>query len=309
MDVALIGYSGFVGSNLCACIPMCKKYNSKNIADAFDSEPELLIYSAVPAAMFIANSNPSEDFDIVLNAIENIKKIKAKRVVLISTVAVYDKTINVDETHDIDDSLLLPYGENRYYLEKWVLNNYANSLVIRLPAIYGINLKKNFIYDFINIIPKMLNKEKYDILSSKNAIIADNYILMDDNFYHCKNENSFELYNYFVNSDFNALSFTDSRSIYQFYNLSNLWRDIEISLKNNLRLINLCTEPVSINELFKYITGKEFVNELNKKPFNYDIKTRHYKLFGGKNCYLRDKNQVLDDVKSFVELEIKRKWG
>lgn len=309
MNIALIGYSGFVGSNLNKSISTCKKYNSKNIGDSYNTEPDLLIYSAVPATMFIANSNPSEDFKLICNAIENIKKICAKRVVLISTIAVYDETTNVDENHIIDDSLTLPYGRNRYYLEQWVLDNCNNSLIVRLPAIYGINLKKNFIYDLINIIPKMLKKDKYENLSKENSIVAEKYRLMEDGFYHCIDESSYELYSYFKNSDFNALSFTDSRSIYQFYNLSNLWTDINIALVNNIQVLNISTEPVSITELYRYITGEGFVNELDTKPFNYDIKTIHSDLFNGDNGYLKNKQEILNDIKEFVELEIKRKWG
>jgi hypothetical protein len=52
-------------------------------------------------------------------------------------------------------------------LKKWVEENYNEHLIVRLPAIYGENLKKNFIYDYINYIPAMLTEEKYSELSKK----------------------------------------------------------------------------------------------------------------------------------------------
>ena len=309
MKTALVGYTGFVGSNLDNSHAFDGRYNSKNIEEAYGSEPDILVYSAVPAAMFIANSNPEEDFNIIKGAIENIKRIAAKRVVLISTVAVYDKTTGVDELHIINEDNILPYGRNRLYLEKWVTDNCENSLVVRLPAIYGLNLKKNFIYDYINVIPKMLNKAKYDELVICNAIIKDNYELLPDNFYHCIHDDSKELYEFFVNFSFNATLFTDSRSIYQFYNLSRLWSDIEFAIENRIRLLNITTEPVMVSEVYEVLSGKKFKNEMNKQPFDYDIKSIHDALFGGTNGYFLDKEAVLADLKEYVDMEIQKKWG
>ena len=50
-----------------------------------------------------------------------------------------------------------PYGLNRYYLEAWARKQYPNALIVRLPGLYGYNIKKNFIYDYMNVIPTMLN--------------------------------------------------------------------------------------------------------------------------------------------------------
>ncbi len=309
MKTALVGYSGFVGTNLAKNMEFTNLYNSKNIEDAFNTKPDLLVYSGVPATMFIANANPQKDFEIILEAIENIKKIDAKRVVLISTVAVYDTTIKVDEKHSINEKDILPYGKNRLYLEKWVLKNCDNSLVVRLPAIYGDNLKKNFIYDYINIIPKMLNQNKYDELSRLDAIIENSYELQVDNFYHCKDANNMRLYNFFLGNSFNATHFTDSRSNYQFYNLNNLCKDVNTALKENIRLLNITTEPVSVAEVYKYLCGKEFTNYLSKDPFDYNVKSIYAELFGGNDGYMLGKEQVLNDIKEFVEREIKIKWA
>ena len=311
MKTALVGYTGFVGSNLSASYDFTNLYNSKNIETAYGTEPDLLVYAALPAAMFKANANPNTDFTDVLQAIENIKAIKAKRVVLISTVAVYDRTFDVDETHVIDAEQLLPYGKNRLYLERWIAENYENSLIVRLPALYGVNLKKNFIYDYINVIPSMLNEKKYQELVSESELIKAAYTLSDDKFYHmtATGTEKKEAYKFFSTNTFNAISFTDSRSIYQFYNLGRLWSDIEIALMNKIRLLNISTEPVSVAEVYKLLCGKEIINELAKPPYNYDIKSVHAELFGGQNGYLIKKEEELADLKKYVEQEKQRIWG
>lgn len=308
MNKALVGYTGFVGSNIYDLTTFDRVYNSKNIEDAYGTCPDILVYSAVPSAMFIANQNPCEDFDYIKCAIENIKKIQAKRVVLISSIAVYDCTFDVDENYEIKEDKLLPYGKNRLYLEKWVTEKCKDSVIVRLPAIYGNNLKKNFVYDYINIIPTMLNKSKYVQLKKANSLIENYYVLSDDGFYHCLDSKSKELYLFFKNNDFNATLFTDSRSNYQFYNLKNLWKDILIAIQNNICILNITTEPLNVGELYFYLTGEIFVNELGKKPFDYNVRSIYAELFGGNNGYFMNKYGVMKDLKNYIDMEIKKKW-
>lgn len=311
MKTALVGYTGFVGSNLSRSYDFTDRYNSKNIETAYGTEPDLLVYAGLPAAMFKANANPEADFADILQAIENIKAIRPKQIVLISSVAVYDQTFDVDEMHKIDEEVLLPYGKNRLYLEKWVAENYEDSLIVRLPALYGVNLKKNFIYDYINVIPAMLNEKKYQELAGENELIASAYALADDKFYHLAVDGDAKkkVYEYFSSASFNAICFTDSRSVYQFYNLGRLWSDIQIALENCVGLLNIATEPVNVAEVYMALSGKEFKNELAKPPFNYDIKTIHAALYGGERGYLVKKEDELADLKRYVDEEKKRIWG
>ena len=51
MKSALVGYTGFVGTNLNASYEFDGLYNSKNVKDAYGLEPKLLVYSGLPAAM------------------------------------------------------------------------------------------------------------------------------------------------------------------------------------------------------------------------------------------------------------------
>jgi len=311
MRTALVGYTGFVGSNLKASYQFTELYNSKNIQEAYGTEPDLLVYAGLPAAMFKANANPRADFTDILQAIENIKAINPKQVVLISSVAVYDRTYDVDENYVIDTEQLLPYGKNRLYLEKWVEEHYEVGLIVRLPALYGINLKKNFIYDYINVIPAMLNEKKYRELAGESTLIGEAYTLADDKFYHltATGNRKKKVYEYFSTASFNAISFTDSRSVYQFYNLGRLWSDIQDALNNDIHLLNIVTEPVSVAEVYRVLAGHEFKNELAKVPYNYDIKSIHASLFGGENRYLVNRDDELADLKKYVDEEKRRVWG
>lgn len=308
----LVGYTGFVGSNILSKHDFSGLFNSKNIKEAYGKNPDLLVYSGVPAEMFLANQFPEKDLSLMDEAIANITKINPKKLVLISTISVLSSHKTKDEEEAIDKEKLLPYGKNRRYLEEWVINNMEDYHIVRLPALYGENLKKNFIYDFIHLIPPMLNQAKYDEQRSKNADIEKYYQGGEDGFYRLKNlmpEERKSLRDYYANNDFNALKFTDSRSRYQFYGLADLWHDIEIAINNGIRVLNLMTEPVSVSELYAALVpenDKPFINELNKEPFDYDCHTKYSVLFNGKNGYIQDKQEVLNNIVKFVRGEISK---
>lgn len=299
---ALVGYTGFVGSNLYEAGEFDAVYNSKNIQEAFGTNPDLLVYAGLRAEKYLANNEPKKDLEQIRIAENNILRINPKKLVLISTIDVFKKPSGVDENSVIETDGLHAYGYNRYLLECWVRENYPDALIIRLPGLFGKNIKKNFIYDFINVIPFMLKEDKYLELSQKNPEIMNYYVKQDNGFYKVsvKDEEREGLKNMFKESGFSALNFTDSRSRYQFYYLRNLWADINTALKAGIKLWHPATEPVSAEELYKYLTGEEFVNELDGIPADYDYRTIHDTAFGGSSGYISDKAKVLKDIKRFV---------
>ena len=189
-----------------------------------------------------------------------------------------------------------------------VANEFENYTIIRLPGLFGENIKKNFIYDLINVIPSMLNEEKFMQLFSKDNFIKDYYLKQANGFYKCKQVTELErneLKQYFNKIGFSALNFTDSRGVFQFYNLDYLAEHIKIAIKNNIKLLNLAVEPVSVNEIFKAIKGTNFVNEVAKVVPRYDYKTKYTEIFNGKNGYIFNKQFVLEDIMKFVEEKTK----
>ena len=108
---------------------------------------------------------------------------------------------------------------------------------------------------------------------------------------------------FFFNIGFSALNFTDSRGLFQFYNLKYLSKHIDLLLKNNVKLANLPTEPISIKELYQFVSNKTFENEFlskDKIPY-YNFKTKYTNILGGENGYIYDKRFILNDIKSFIK--------
>lgn len=301
---ALVGYTGFVGSNIYAVEHFDYVFNSKNINEAFGLQPDLLVYAGLRAEKYLANNLPEKDMELIVQAEENIKNINPKKLVLISTVDVLKFPKDVDENTVVETTNLQAYGYNRYILECWVRENYPDALIIRLPGLFGKNIKKNFIYDYMNRIPFMLKEGKMKELAEREPRLLNYYNLEDNGFYKLgfvtEDEKIF-LKQKFIELGFTALNFTDSRSKYQFYPLSRLWNDIEIALENEIRLFHLATEPISAGELYTYLTGETFVNELSGVPADYNFKTVHDKKFDGKNGYILNKEQILQMIKEFVD--------
>lgn len=300
---ALVGYTGFVGSNIFAKGKIDKAFNSKNINEAYGLKPDVLIYAGLRAEKYLANNAPERDMEQIYQAMENIEKISPDKLVLISTIDVFKNPVGVDENSEIECDGLHAYGLNRYRMECMVREKYKDALIIRLPGLFGINIKKNFIYDFINIIPFMLRKDKLEELSGQDDDLRNFYKCHDNGFYRCielnRNEKK-KLQEKFKKLGFTALNFTDSRSIYQFYPLERLWDDIQKALKYDIRLFHPATEPVSAAELYKYLTGNEFKNEMGKVYAFYDYRTIYSEMFGGKNGYILTRDQVLEAIAYFV---------
>ncbi|MDR1181342.1 MAG: hypothetical protein LBL13_05140 [Bacteroidales bacterium] len=303
----LVGYTGFVGSNLNTEHQFDGVFNSKNIKAAFGCNPDLCVYSGIRSEKFIAEADPKNDMVSIENAVENIKKINPKRLVLISTIDVFKNPNGMDETVTIDSNGLTAYGLNRYRLECLATNIVKDCHILRLPGLFGKNIKKNFIYDLINFLPSILNQTQFNEFSMKEPLISEHYHFFKPGFYklECTTNARLALREAFMRIGFSALQFTDSRAVFQFYNLNHLWKHIKITIENEIRLLHVAVEPVAVKDIYRLINGYEFVNEFleeNKIP-NYNFRTKYDELFNGKKGYIFNKEQVLHEIIDFVRRE------
>ena len=300
---ALVGYTGFVGGHLYAGGGYDRVYNSKNIEESFGTEPDLLVFAGLRAEKYLANREPGEDLARIREAQENIRRIGAKRVVLISTIDVFKTPVLVDEMAEVDTEGLQPYGYHRYLLEQWVREHYGDALIIRLPGLFGKGIKKNFIYDYIHVIPAMLKAEKFAELSERAPVLREYFAPLPNGFYksHVPADKEEDVKGIFRSLGFSALNFTDSRSCFQFYNLSRLPEDMEKALHAGLKVFHPATPPVSAGELYQYLSGEKFENILPSPPAMYDYRTRYASVFGGKDGYICTKGQILEEICSFVK--------
>lgn len=149
MTTALVGYTGFVGSNLASRHKFDDLYNTNNIHEIAGKSYKLVVSGANRADSFRINQNPEEDLRDVTSLVDQLSKTTIEKLVLISTVCVYPGDTSPDETTLLTEHGLTPYGQNRLHQERR-LGEIFDTTIIRLPQLYGDNLKKGVIYDLLN---------------------------------------------------------------------------------------------------------------------------------------------------------------
>jgi len=103
----------------------------------------------------------------------------------------------------------------------------------------------------------------------------------------------------------NNLEQINPKGQFQFYYLEHLTRDIDIGLRNHLKVLNVTSEPTSVSEVARVCLDHEFENDMDAPGARYDFRSRHAALFGGHDGYLYDREQVLADLREFVARERK----
>lgn len=144
------------------------QYHSQNIKEAYNTQPDILIYAGVPGYKWIANENPLNDMKLMDDAYLNIKKIKAKEIILISTIDALASKNQSNWSH---------YGQNRLDLEQRVMNDFKNISIIRLPGLIGRHVKKNIWFDIHHPYPSELGETmKYQLNQIVMRLQKDHYL-------------------------------------------------------------------------------------------------------------------------------------
>lgn len=143
----LLGHTGFVGETLLGQARFDGQFSRGNIAESKDTHSELLICSAAPAQKWWANANAAEDLANIQSLVSTLESMRAVKAVLISTVDVFDNPLEIDEDSTQVSSVQNPYGKNRRYLEDEFTRIFNDALVVRLPGLVGLGLRKNALFD------------------------------------------------------------------------------------------------------------------------------------------------------------------
>lgn len=149
-DDALIGHTGFVGSNLRRQRDFSHLFNSTTIGGIDGRGFDDVVCAGVSAVKWWANQNPAEDRLRIEGLMRHLETIQVCHFTLISTIDVYDPPFGVTERDAPVLEGLHAYGSNRALLERFVASQFASYQIVRLPALFGIGLKKNAIYDLMH---------------------------------------------------------------------------------------------------------------------------------------------------------------
>lgn len=101
----------------------------------------------------------------------------------------------------------------------------------------------------------------------------------------------------------NNLHAIESRGVFQFYPMVNLWCDIQTALKAGLNLVHLTAEPISVGELSVKGFGITFDQTLANSPVTYDLRSKHAHIFGGDGVYQYSKRETIHAVRAYAQTE------
>lgn len=150
MRAALIGHTGFIGSNLATQHSFTHRFNSSNIRDIRGGRFDLVVCAGVSALKWWANGHPAEDLARIDALLGELTTVEAGRVVLMSSVDVYPVLSGVDETFDCHSRPNHPYGTHRLHVEDVLRDRFRDVTVVRIGGVFGPGLKKNVVYDLLH---------------------------------------------------------------------------------------------------------------------------------------------------------------
>ena len=111
------------------------------------------------------------------------------------------------------------------------------------------------------------------------------------------------IYDFLNNNNLNAI---DSRGVFQFYPMVNLWSDIQVAVKNNCNLLHLTAEPLSVSDIAKECFNLDFENTLSNTPASYDFQTDFSDLYDSEQPYQYSQKETLLAIRSYAQSENKK---
>jgi hypothetical protein len=95
----------------------------------------------------------------------------------------------------------------------------------------------------------------------------------------------------------------DSRGVFQFYPMINLWFDIETALSAGLKLVHLTAAPVAVTDISQQGFSKPFTNVLSNPTGYYDMQSKYADVFGGVGRYQYSARETIQAVRAYAQSE------
>ncbi len=147
---ALIGYTGYIGSNIAQAMDFDYYYNTANIHEINNRSFDLVVAAGLSGNKWITNLHPALDMVNCVKYADMLVNLKCNTLVLSSTIDVYEKTYDNTKLEQCSISHH-HYGWNRNYVEKTVSKYFKGNLfIMRFPRPVGTGLKKGILFDLLN---------------------------------------------------------------------------------------------------------------------------------------------------------------
>lgn len=289
MNNAIFGYTGLIGTYLTTMFDFKYFFNSKNIELAKNKNFDILFITCIQSTKWYKNIELDKlMFENILNI---LKTITATKVILFSSIDVYNNLDNSNESTIINYNLNNNFNKNKYLFETEIISLFNNYHIIRLPVIFGNGLKKNIIFDLLNDVKEINFNSTFQFYNLEN-LKDDINICINNNIKLCNlvsepinNNELIKLFNkqYIHNNKIPLINYNIKSQYYKLFNgingftiskeniLINIQKFIFSYNTNNLCISTICNiHNVIPNEQLYSILRRYNIKyiELNSIPNN-----------------------------------------
>jgi nucleoside-diphosphate-sugar epimerase len=108
------------------------------------------------------------------------------------------------------------------------------------------------------------------------------------------------IFDFLNNNNVHAI---DSRGVFQFYPMVNLWFDIQNAREAGLSLVHLTAEPISVADVSLHGFGRPFTQARVNAPARYDMQTQHAQIFGSLGPYQYSARETIQAIRAYAQAE------
>lgn len=176
--IFLLGHKGFVGSAIAKLLREKGEdfvgIDRENYRDFVGKECDIFINAGGSSKKRLADQDPRKDFDLnVLSTLNTLLDFRSKKYILVSSIDVYHDVRNPKnntEKSEIETWLLSNYGFSKVLCEQIVTKYAKEWLIFRLGGMVGEGLKKNAVFDLLNIKSLYVNpKSEYQYINTADV--------------------------------------------------------------------------------------------------------------------------------------------
>ncbi|MGC9610779.1 MAG: NAD-dependent epimerase/dehydratase family protein [Minisyncoccia bacterium] len=98
----------------------------------------------------------------------------------------------------------------------------------------------------------------------------------------------------------NQIDLINPNSQFQFYDLTHLWSDINVVIKNDIPLMNFATQPVQMLTVVNNFFPNKKIGIAAKNPVFYDVRTKYSEIFGKTGNYIYAESEIINGLGLFI---------
>jgi len=99
----------------------------------------------------------------------------------------------------------------------------------------------------------------------------------------------------------NCLEMINKNSSFQYYYLKCLWKDIQIAIDNDIKIMNLFTEPLTTQKILSRFFPEKNIGKEAIAEVHYNLHTKYAETWGTSGNYIYSKDEMMQQLLEFIE--------